>query len=164
MKPRLLLPKPANVDPLFLAPIHSKPIHHTEIDPWELHLFLDELRDWVLSGEHHMHKISQFQTCQKALEWLTLAQALSGRHGRNCLFYLGRVGSGRIDTDILNRIDGRLTRDDLDVAKMLNALEREIKCKSRHNWLASHQPDFNRLELAASLRLGGLLDQGVVQA
>ena len=30
-------------------------------------------------------------------------------------------------------------------------------------WLASHQSDFSRLEEATALRLGRLLDQGVVQ-
>ena len=129
MKPRLLLPNAAHVESLLLAPIHPMAFHHSEIDPWELHLFLVELRDWVLSGEHHMHKVSQFQTCQKALEWLTLAQVLCSRHGRNCLFYLGRVGSGRIETDIINQINGHLTRDDLDVAKMLNSLETKIKSR-----------------------------------
>lgn len=31
------------------------------------------------------------------------------------------------------------------------------------NWLASHQSEFSRLEEATALRLGRLLDQGVVQ-
>lgn len=111
--------------------MHPVPIHHMEVDPWELQLFLVELRDWVLTGEHHMHKSWQFQTCQQALQWHALAQAVSERHGRDCLFYLGNVGSGRIETDILNRIHGHLTRDDLAVAMMLNTLEKEIKRQGR---------------------------------
>ena len=101
------------------------------VDPWELQRFLVELREWELTGAHHMHKSSQFHTCQQALQWHALAQAVSERHGRDCLFYLGHVGSGRIETDILNRIDGHLTRDDLAVAMMLNTLERQIKCQAR---------------------------------
>lgn len=106
-------------------------IHYFEIDPWELHVFLVELREWELTGEHHMHKGLQFQTWQQALEWLALARVLSGLHNCNCLFYLGHVGSGRIETDILNRINGHLTRDDLDVAKDLNSLEEDIKRQAR---------------------------------
>lgn len=111
--------------------MNSVPICHTDVDPWELQLFLVELRDWDLTDKHHMHKSWQFRTCQQSLQWHALAQAVSERHGQNCLFYLGHVGSGRIETDILNRTIGHLTRDDLAVAMMLNALEREIKSQAR---------------------------------
>ncbi|MFO0016894.1 MAG: hypothetical protein ACK52U_10095 [Synechococcaceae cyanobacterium] len=107
--------------------MNSFPIYHTDVDPWELQLFLVELREWDLTAEHHMHKSWQFGTCQQALHWHTLAQAVSDRHGRDCLFYLGHVGSGRIETDILNPTIGHLIRDELAVAVMLNTLERQIK-------------------------------------
>jgi len=105
------------------------PANHqlTAVDPWELHLLLVELKDWELSGGHHMHKSLQFQTCQQALLWHALAQALSKRHGCNCLFYLGNVGNGRIETDILCPIQGHLTRADLDVAVKLNGLEKTVR-------------------------------------
>lgn len=106
---------------------HSDSTHYFEVDPWELQLFLVELHEWVITGGHHMHKSWQFQGCQNALQWYVLAKKLSDRHGRDCLYYLGHVGSGRIETDILNRIEGHLTRDDLAVAKMLNTLEKQIK-------------------------------------
>jgi hypothetical protein len=111
--------------------INSVPIVHTDVDPWELQLFLVELREWDLTDEHHMHRSWQFQTCQQALQWHARAQVVSDRHGRDCLFDLGHVGSGRIETDILNLIIGHLTRDDLAVAMMLNTLEREIKSQAR---------------------------------
>lgn len=111
--------------------MNSVPLSHTDVDPWELQLFLVELREWDLTDEHHMHKSWQFQSCQQALQWHALAQAVSDRHGRDCLFYLGHVGSGRIETDLLNRTIGHLTRDDLAVAMMLNTLEREIKSQAR---------------------------------
>ena len=98
----------------------------TAVDPWELHLLLVELQDWELTGDHHMHKSQQFQTCQQALRWHSLAQALSERHARHCLFYLGNVGSGRIGTDILSPIQGHLSRADLDLAVKLNALEKVV--------------------------------------
>jgi pterin-4a-carbinolamine dehydratase len=98
----------------------------TAVDPWELHLLLVELQDWELTGDHHMHKSQQFQTCQQALRWHSLAQALSERHARHCLFYLGSVGSGRIGTDILSPIQGHLSRADLDLAVKLNALEKVV--------------------------------------
>lgn len=99
----------------------------TAVDPWELHLLLVELKDWELIADHHMHKSQQFQSCQQALRWHALAQALSKRHGRNCLFYLGNVGSGRLETDILGPIQGHLSRADLDLAVKLNALERTVR-------------------------------------
>jgi pterin-4a-carbinolamine dehydratase len=99
----------------------------TAVDPWELHLLLVELQDWELTGDHHMHKSQQFQTCQQALRWHALAQGLSERHGRHCLFYLGNVGSGGIGTDILSPIQGHLTRADLDLAVKLNALENNVR-------------------------------------
>lgn len=75
-----------------------------------------------------MYKGLNFKTCQQALEWLLLAQILSNFHSSNCLFYLGLVGDGRIETDILNWIGGHLTRDDLPVARILNFLESKVKC------------------------------------
>ena len=106
-----------------------KPPTHpaTTVDPWELHLLLVELKDWELIGDHHMHKNQQFQSCQQALEWHSLAQALSECHGHHCLFYLGSVGCGRIETDILSPIQGHLTRADLDLAIKLNALEKTVR-------------------------------------
>jgi hypothetical protein len=101
--------------------------HFTVVDPWELHLLLIELKDWELLADHHMHKSTQFQSCQQALQWHALAQAFSELHGHNCLFYLGNVGSGRIDIDIINPIQGHLVRTDLDTAVKLNALERAVK-------------------------------------
>jgi hypothetical protein len=74
-----------------------------------------------------MHKTQQFQTCQQALRWHSLAQALSERHERHYLFYLGSVGSGRIGTDILSPIQGHLSRADLDLAVKLNALEKTVR-------------------------------------
>jgi hypothetical protein len=76
-----------------------------------------------------MHKSMQFQSCQQALQWHALAQALSEDHGRDCLFYLGNVGSGRIEADILNPIHGHLTRTDLDVAVKLNSLEKAVRSR-----------------------------------
>ena len=99
---------------------------HAGIDPWELHLLLVELKDWELTGYHHMHKSQQFQTCQQAMRWHVLAQALSECQGRHCLFYLGNVGSGRIGTDILSPIQGHLTRADLNLAVKLNELEKTV--------------------------------------
>lgn len=116
-----------------LEMMNPLPIRHTDVDPWELQLFLVELREWDLAGEHHMHKTWQFRSCQQALQWFALARAVSDRHGHDCLFYLGHVGSGRIETDIINRIIGHLTRDDLAVAIMLNTLEREIKNQVGHD-------------------------------
>jgi hypothetical protein len=39
------------------------------------------------------------------------------------------VGSGRIESDILNRVTGHLTRDDLAAAMVLNTLEQQVKCQ-----------------------------------
>ena len=61
------------------------------------------------------------------MRWHVLAQALSERQGRYCLFYLGNVGSGRIETDILSPIQGHLTRADLDLAVKLNDLEKTVR-------------------------------------
>lgn len=36
--------------------IHSDSTHYSEVDPCELQLFLVELREWVITGGHHMHK------------------------------------------------------------------------------------------------------------
>jgi len=107
----------------------SNPAKHppTGVDPWELHLLLVELQDWELIGDHHMHKSQQFQNCQQALRWHALAQVLSERDGRYCLFYLGNVDSGRIGTDILRPLQGHLTRADLDLAVKLNALEKDVR-------------------------------------
>jgi len=99
----------------------------TAVDPWELHLLLVELQDWELTGNHHMHKSQQFQTCLQALRWHALAQVLCEHHGHHCLFYLGNVGSGGIGTDILSTIQGHLTRADLDLAVKLNALEKTVR-------------------------------------
>jgi pterin-4a-carbinolamine dehydratase len=101
--------------------------HPTAVDPWELHLLLVELKDWELIADHHMHKSIQFQNCLLALQWHALAQALSDHHGHHCLFYLGNVGSGRIEIDIMNPIEGHLVRTDLDIAVKLNALEKAVK-------------------------------------
>jgi hypothetical protein len=45
----------------------------------------------------------------------------------------------------------------------LEALATGILDPTELNWLANHQSDFSRLEEATALRLGRLLDQGVVQ-
>ena len=111
---------------------------HAGIDPWELHLLLVELKDWELTGDHHMHKSQQFLNCQQAMRWHLLAQALSERQGRHCLFYLGNVGSGRIGTDILSPIQGHLTRADLNLAVKLNALETTVR--SNQLLLRQQQP------------------------
>lgn len=82
------------------------PTHQVVVDQWEL------------------------QTCQQAFQWHAMAQALCQRQGRDCLFYLGNVGSGRIESDILNRSTGHISRDDLALAMELNALEIEMKRKT----------------------------------
>ena len=61
------------------------------------------------------------------MRWHVLAQVLSELQGRHCLFYLGNVGSGRIETDILSPIQGHLTRADLDLAVKLNDLEKTVR-------------------------------------
>jgi hypothetical protein len=99
----------------------------SEIDPWELQLFLVALRDWVLAGKQQMHKSWKFSTAQQALQWHTLAQAISSTHARDCFFDLDDIKSGKIETNMVNLADGHLTREDLPVAIMLNSLEHEIK-------------------------------------
>lgn len=108
----------------------TAPSRTAEVDPWEFQQFQEELKDWEFTGDHHMHKSWQFPTCQQALRWHALARELSERHAGDCLFYLGNVGSGRIDTDILNPITRHLTREDLAVAVMLNKLERDLKAEA----------------------------------
>jgi pterin-4a-carbinolamine dehydratase len=103
--------------------------HTNTVDPWELHLLLVELKDWELIADHHMHKSIQFHSCLLALQWHALAQALSESSGHHCLFYLGNVGSGRIEIDIMNPIQGHLARTDLEIAVKLNALERAVKVR-----------------------------------
>jgi len=82
---------------------------------------------WSCSGDHHLHKRWQFATCQQALSWYAQAHLLSVIHGRHCDFYLGNVGEGRIDTDILNRELGHLSRSDLDLACRLDQLELDMR-------------------------------------
>jgi len=104
--------------------------HLSELDPWEFQHFQQELKEWTFTENHHMHKSWQFSTCQQAMRWHTLAQGITEQHGRNCCFYLGHVGSGRIETDIINHLQGHLTRDDLAVAMMMNAIEAALKKKA----------------------------------
>jgi pterin-4a-carbinolamine dehydratase len=98
-----------------------------ELDPSQIHQLQQQFKDWTFAGQHHMHKSWRFLNAQQALKWHGLAQALSERHSGDCYFYLGHVGNGRIETDILNHLQGHLTRDDLDVALMMNELENEVK-------------------------------------
>jgi pterin-4a-carbinolamine dehydratase len=98
-----------------------------ELDPAELQQLQKKLQDWTFAGQHHMHKSWHFLGAQQALKWHGLAKELSDRHSGDCYFYLGHVGNGRIETDILNHLQGHLTRDDLDVASMMNELEDDIK-------------------------------------
>ena len=107
------------------------PYRSSDVDPWELQLLQQQLKDWTFTGLHHMHKSWQFLNAQQALQWHSLARELSECHGRDCCFYLGQVGSGRIETDIMNRIHGHLTRDDLDVAVMMNVMEVHVKNPSQ---------------------------------
>jgi len=97
------------------------------LDPLEIHQLQTHLKDWTFAGQHHMHKSWRFLSAQQALKWHGLARELSERHSGDCYFYLGHVGSGRIETDILNHLHGHLTRDDLDVALMMNELEDDVK-------------------------------------
>jgi len=103
------------------------PSHPTIVDPWELHFILMVLKDWELSGDHHIHKSLRFRSCQQALQWHAVAQSLVDPRGRYCLFYLGNIGSGRIEIDILRPNHGHLARADLDIAINLNKAEKEIK-------------------------------------
>ena len=107
-----------------------------DLDLWELQQLQQELKDWTFTGLHHIHKSWQFLNAQQALRWHRLARELSDRRAQDCSFYLGHVGSGRIETDIFNSVQGRLTRDDLDVAVMMNAIEIHVKNPSRE--LAPH--------------------------
>ncbi len=97
------------------------------LDLWELLQLQDQLNGWTFLGQHHMHKSWQFLNSQKALEWYAMARELCEQHGHDCYFYLGHVGSGRIETDLLNHTEGHLTREELDVALMMNAIEEHLK-------------------------------------
>jgi hypothetical protein len=99
--------------------------HLPGLDPWEFQHFQQELQEWTFIEVHHMHKSWQFATCQQAMRWYALAQEITELHGKDCYFFLGHVGSGRIETDIINHIHGHLTRDDLNVAMMLNSIKIE---------------------------------------
>jgi hypothetical protein len=101
------------------------------LDLWELQQLQQELKDWTFMGLHHIHKSWQFLNAQQALQWHRLARELSDRSGQDCCFYLGHVGSGRIETDIFNPVQGRLARGDLDVAVMMNAMEIHVKNPSQ---------------------------------
>ena len=91
-------------------------------DGQEFNRLQRQLDDWSFHGHHHLHKSWQFPSCQQALQWHQEALELSRRHGGHCLFFLGHVGCGRIETDILNTEAGRLSLDDLVLAVGLNAL------------------------------------------
>lgn len=103
----------------------------SDLDLWELLQLQEQLKEWTFMGQHHLHKSWQFVSAQQALKWHGLARELSQRHGQNCCFYLGHVGSGRIETDIFNPAQGHLTRDDLDLAVMMNAMETHVKNPSQ---------------------------------
>ena len=92
------------------------------LDEQEFKRLQQRLTDWHFHDHHHLHRSWQFSGCQEALHWHRQAQALSDRHGGHCVFDLGHVGSGRIETDILNLEGDRLSRDDLGLAVLLNAL------------------------------------------
>lgn len=104
---------------------HSAP-EPSGLDSAELKRLRAELSDWSFSGKHHMHKTWQFRDCHEALHWHALAQGINERHGRDCFFYLGNVGAGRIDTDIFNRQRGELSRSDLVMAASLDAIARVV--------------------------------------
>ena len=99
----------------------------SEIDLRDFQTLQEQLSEWSFTGWHHMHKSWQFLNAKQALQWYRMALRLSKHHGRDCDFYLGHVGSGRIETDILNRVQGTLMRDDLDLAVMMDALEHDVK-------------------------------------
>lgn len=99
----------------------------SQMDLSELHRLRQQLEDWSFSGQHHMHKSWRFRHAQQALKWHGLAKELSASHGGDCYFYLGHVGSGRVETDILNHLQGHLTRADLEVALMMDRLEDDVK-------------------------------------
>jgi pterin-4a-carbinolamine dehydratase len=107
--------------------MNSEDSKSSELDPSEIHQLEKQLKDWTFAGQHHMHKSWHFSSAQQALKWHGLARELSERHSGDCYFYLGHVGNGRIETDILNHRQGHLTRDDLDVAMMMNKLEHDVR-------------------------------------
>jgi len=94
-------------------------------------------------GLRHIHKNWQFLNAQKALQWYQLARELSDRHGQDCYFYLDYVGSGRIEMDIFDPAQGHLTRVDLDMAVMMNAMA---------NYVTNPTQEFNPDYLGESLR------------
>lgn len=106
---------------------HSAP-EPSGLDSAELKRLRAELSDWSFSGKHHMHKTWQFRDCHEALHWHALAQGVNERHGRDCFFYLGNVGAGRIDTDIFNRQRGELSRSDLVMAAVMGSY-RSVCCR-----------------------------------
>jgi pterin-4a-carbinolamine dehydratase len=107
--------------------MNSEDSKSSELDPSEIHQLEKQLKDWTFAGQHHMHKSWHFSSAQQALKWHGLARGLSERHSGDCYFYLGHVGNGRIETDILNHRQGHLTRDDLDVAMIMNKLEHDVR-------------------------------------
>lgn len=107
--------------------MNPEPHRGSELDLWEFQQFQERLKDWVLTGQHHMHKSWQFLNAQQALQWYAIARELSDSRGRDCCFYLGHVGAGRVETDIFNRIQGHLTRDDLDVAVIMNTISDHVR-------------------------------------
>ena len=71
------------------------------------------------------HDGQEFNRLQRQLDdWSFHEEALelSRRHAGHCLFFLGHVGCGRIETDILNTEASRLSLNDLVLAVGLNAL------------------------------------------
>jgi len=94
-------------------------------------------------GLRHIHKNWQFLNAQKALQWYQLARELSDRHGQDCYFYLDYVGSGRIEMDIFDPAQGHLTRVDLDMAVMMNAMA---------NYVTNQTQEFNPDYLGESIR------------
>lgn len=107
--------------------MNPESIESSQMDLSKFHRLQQQLKDWSFSGQHHMHKSWQFRHAQQALKWHGLAKALSAGHGGDCYFYLGHVGSGRIETDILNHQQGHLIREDLEVALMMDRLEDDVK-------------------------------------
>lgn len=105
----------------------TESIQHTDTDCSDLRQLEQQLADWTFAGQHHMHKSWRFRTAQQALKWHGLVKDLGVCHSGDCYFYLGHVGSGRVETDILNHKHGRLTKEDLDVALLMNRLEDDVK-------------------------------------
>lgn len=114
-----------------------------ELDLWELQQLQQELKDWTFTGLHHIHKSWQFLNAQQALQWHRLARELSDRRGQDCYFSLDHLGSGRIETDVFNPAQGHLTRVDLDMAVMMNAMA---------NYVANPTQDPNPDYLYESIR------------